>query len=95
MSEIKSELDEMEQTNYSINSNNMDPKNNEELIIYVSSSHLFTFLSRYEFQVIFFISQLGSEFVTKRSGQISVHVRADNIKNRRYGQSVNIKSPQS
>lgn len=36
MSEMKSELDEMEQTNYSISSNNMDPKNNEELIIYVS-----------------------------------------------------------
>lgn len=36
MSEIKSELDEMEQQSYSINSNNMDPKNNEELIIYVS-----------------------------------------------------------
>lgn len=42
MSEIKSELDEMEQTNYSINSNNMDPKNNEELIIYVSCGDLFT-----------------------------------------------------
>lgn len=38
MSEIKSELDEMEQANYSINSNNMDPKNNEELIIYVGVS---------------------------------------------------------
>lgn len=37
MSELKSsECDEMEQTNYSINSNQMDPKNNEELIIYVS-----------------------------------------------------------
>lgn len=36
MSELKSECDEMEQTNYSISSNQMDPKNNEELIIYVS-----------------------------------------------------------
>lgn len=36
MSEAKSELDEMEQTNYSITSTSMDPKNNEELIIYVS-----------------------------------------------------------
>lgn len=46
MSEIKSELDEMEQTNYSINSTNMDPKNNEELIIYVRIFNLFT-LSRF------------------------------------------------
>lgn len=44
MSETKSELDEMEQTNFSINSNTMDPKNNEELIIYVSFRHLFTLL---------------------------------------------------
>lgn len=37
MSELKSEIDEMEQTNYSMSSSaNMDPKNNEELIIYVS-----------------------------------------------------------
>lgn len=53
MSETKSELDEMEQTNYSINSNTMDPKNNEELIIYVSLSSLFTlnkfFLFLFEF----------------------------------------------
>lgn len=42
MSESKSELDEMEQNNYSINSNTMDPKNNEELIIYVSFHRLFT-----------------------------------------------------
>lgn len=36
MSELKNEIeiDEMEQTNYSMNSN-IDPKNNEELIIYV------------------------------------------------------------
>ncbi|CRK86529.1 CLUMA_CG000137, isoform A [Clunio marinus] len=37
MSDMKCELDEMEQTNYSINSNTMDPKNNEELIIYVQN----------------------------------------------------------
>lgn len=42
MSELKSECDEMEQTNYSISSNTMDPKNNEELIIYVSFRDLFT-----------------------------------------------------
>ncbi|CAH1711815.1 unnamed protein product [Chironomus riparius] len=36
MSELKSEIDEMEKTNYSMNSN-IDPKNNEELIIYVQN----------------------------------------------------------
>lgn len=36
MSESTGNLDEMEQQNYSMSSTNMDPKNNEELIIYVS-----------------------------------------------------------
>lgn len=37
----ESEMNEMEKTNYSLNSN-IDPKNNEELIIYVSFQFLFT-----------------------------------------------------
>lgn len=44
MSELKSELDEMEPSNYSMNSNiAIDPKNNEELIIYVRIKKFFCF----------------------------------------------------
>lgn len=51
MSELKSELDEMEQNNYSMNSN-IDPKNNEELIIYVRQIIFcyFYFLRKIEFK---------------------------------------------
>lgn len=37
------ELEEMESTNYSSMNSNMDPKNNEELIIYVSWKIFFCF----------------------------------------------------
>lgn len=47
MSEAKSELDEMEQTNYSITSTTMDPKNNEELIIYVRATFFDLFIFVY------------------------------------------------
>ena len=63
MSEIKSELDEMEQTNYSINSNTMDPKNNEELIIYVSFLYLFTLQSS---GLKYFNTYTGAVTLTKR-----------------------------
>lgn len=60
-SDSKSGLDEMEQQNYSINSNNMDPKNNEELIIYVSINYIVyiklfctfsQFLIKFEFKLL-------------------------------------------
>lgn len=54
MSELKNELDEMEQNNYSINSTTMDPKNNEELIIYVS---LQLFCNLFVFSLIFLPEQ--------------------------------------
>lgn len=74
MSEIKSELDEMEQQSYSINSNTMDPKNNEELIIYVSFSDLFTlkyiysivFLLRFRFKIYCRTSKINSNACLNR-----------------------------
>lgn len=56
MSETKSELDEMEQTNYSINSNNMDPKNNEELIIYVRNVFVYIKVCEIIFHVFLVLS---------------------------------------
>lgn len=95
MSEAKSELDEMEQTNYSITSTSMDPKNNEELIIYVSwEEFLCNFFCFYcvmstnrnsDSSLLRFV---GAKPPAECPGQVPVHVGADNIANRRHGKSV-------
>lgn len=91
MSESTGNLDEMEQNNYSMSSTtNMDPKNNEELIIYVSR---FVYISTEK--IIFVIASPGPVAVAERPRPIPVNVRADNLANRRHGQPVSRASKQA
>jgi len=72
MSELKSDIDEMEKTNYSMNSN-IDPKNNEELIIYVSLNLILSIFTLLGTKAILKFIFLGSELIAERTRQISVH----------------------